>query len=70
MAKQKQQRDESGNPFKPGGDDPGHAPESGEPTEMGVSHGKAIERGDSAASRKRTQGTKSSNRGSGRRGKK
>jgi hypothetical protein len=48
MAKQQKQsrRDESGNPLKPGGDDTGHAPESGEPTEMGFSHGKPIEKAD------------------------
>ena len=36
------QKDQSGNPLHPGADDPRHAPESGEPTEIGQFHGKPI----------------------------
>ena len=43
MAKQKPRQDESGNPLHPDADSPGHAPESGEPTEMGRSHGRVLE---------------------------
>jgi hypothetical protein len=32
--KQSQQKSKTGNPRKPGADDPRHAPESGEPTEI------------------------------------
>jgi hypothetical protein len=64
----KQQKDPSGNPFHPGGDDPGHAPESGEPTEMGRRRGRPVGgKGDSTAGR---QGGKGGDRnpGPGRRG--
>ena len=66
--KPKQPRDESGNPLKPGADDPGHAPESGEPTEMGFSHGKPIEKNDRASARQRDKGGDAKDLKSGRRG--
>ena len=37
------QKDQSGNPLHPGADDPRHAPESGEPREMGQLRGKPID---------------------------
>jgi len=40
---QPKQKDQSGNPLHPGGDDPRHAPESGEPREMGQLRGKPID---------------------------
>ena len=42
MQKSKQ-KDQSGNPLHPGGDDPRHAPESGEPSEISQFHGKPID---------------------------
>ena len=40
---QRQQKDQSGNPFHPVEDNPSHAPESGNPDEAGRQQGRVIE---------------------------
>jgi len=50
---QKQQKDSSGNPLHPGADNPGHAPESGEPQESGRQDGRLINKDGTPAGNRR-----------------
>ena len=50
---QKKQKDTSGNALNPGGDDPRHAPESGEPLESGRQDGRLINKDGTTAGNRR-----------------